>query len=47
VTILVTNNFLFGKFIYKLVTIVTNDFWSLKLIVEAFSYSVSQFLCHV
>jgi len=31
-TILVTNKFLFFKLISKLVTIVINNFWSLKLI---------------
>ena len=32
VTILVTNNFLFCKLASKLVIIVTNNFWSLKLV---------------
>jgi len=40
VTILVTNNFLFYKLVYKVVTIVTSNFWSLKLVInEAFSCS--------
>jgi len=33
-TILIPNNFLFYKLIFKLVTIVTNNFWSPKLIVN-------------
>jgi len=40
VTILVTKNFLFFKLVFKLVTILTNNFWSLKLIInEIFSCS--------
>ena len=39
-TILVTNNFLFFKLVSKFVTIVTNHFWSLKLVInEVFSCS--------
>jgi len=37
VTILLTNNFLFFKLVFKLVSIVTNNFWSLKLITNIFS----------
>jgi len=41
VTILVTNNFLFFKFVSKFVTIVINNFWSQKLVTNnAFSCSV-------
>jgi len=40
VIILLSNNFLFFKLVSKLVTIVTNNIWSLKLITnKAFSYS--------
>jgi len=42
VIILVTNNFLFVKPVSKLVTIVTKNFWSLNLITETFSCSVSE-----
>jgi len=42
VTILITNTCLFFKLISKLVTIVTNNFLSLKLVTnEAYSYSDS------
>jgi len=34
VTILIINNFLFCKFVSKLVTMVINNFWSLKLVVN-------------
>jgi len=38
---LVINNFLFCILIFKLVIIMTNNFWSLKLVVnETFSYNV-------
>jgi len=41
-TILVTNNFLFHKLVSKLVALVTNNIWSLKLVVnEIFSCSKS------
>jgi len=41
VTILVTNKFLLYKLVYNLVAIVTNNFWSLKLVTnETFSCSV-------
>jgi len=46
VTILVTNNFLLCKLIFKLVIIVTNKFWSLRLVTnETFSCSVSSSTC--
>jgi len=32
VTILVTNNFLFFQLVSKLVTVLTNNFWSLNLV---------------
>jgi len=36
--ILVTNNFLFCKMVTKLVTIVTNNFWSLNLVTNKIFY---------
>jgi len=45
VTILVTNNFLICELVSKFVTIVTTNFWSLKLVIEeAFSCSVQYYL---
>ena len=42
-TILVTNQFLFCKLVSKLVNIVTNNIWSLKLMFnETFSCSVKK-----
>jgi len=48
-TILVINNFLIFKLVSKLVTIVTNNFWSLELVTnETFSCSVYlQFLLYL
>jgi len=46
VIILVSNNFLFFKLISKLVTLVTNNFWSLKLIInQTFSYNIFFMKC--
>jgi len=46
VIILIINNFLFYKFVSKLVIIVTNNFWTLKLVAnEIFSYNVKTLTC--